>query len=787
MHPLDKKMWRDLWRLRTQVIAVALVIGSGVGLMVMSLSAQEALRTTTEAYYERYRFANVFAQLKRAPQSLAERIADIPGVQTVETRIVEAALLDIDGFEEPVMSIINSVPENRQPVLNQLVLREGRFVALNAPDEVIVNEPFAEAHGLALNDTFRAIINGKKRTLTVVGIALSPEYAYAIAPDALIPDHLRFGILWMGEDALAAAFDLKEAFNNVSLTLLPGTAAEDVIDRLDQLLEPYGGSFAVARKDQISNWFLMSELDQLASMAVILPTVFLSVAAFLTNMVISRLIATERSTIGLFKACGYSNVEIVFHYTKIVVAITMVGVLVGWAVGAALGHYNTAVYADHFSMPFLIFRPSPASFAIGAIASLAAALAGAALAVRAAISLAPAEAMRPPSPPVFSKGAFSRLGFVTGLDQPTRMIFRHTLRWPGRSLVTSFGVGMSVAVVVSALQWLDAIDHMIDSYYVAGQRQDVSIGLTEVRSSTVLAEFRHMPGVEAVEPERNLSAIMRSEHREKRVGLNSRIEHPHLNLIYDVEGGEVPLVGDGLTLSTKLADILNVGVGDTVTVEVLEDRRPIVDMKVTGLFETYLGFPAYARIETLNRIMRERPAVDTVHISLDSRETPRFFRELKDTPGVSGILVVQAAVDNFNETVAQTILIFIGFFSAFAAALCIGVVYNSARIALSERARELATLRVLGFTRFEISYILLGQSALLVALALPIGCAAGWLLALTITTAFDTELYRIPLIVSPASYGVAMVVAIAAAFLSALLVNRKLGRLDLIAVLKTRE
>ena len=366
MSALDRKLRRDLWRLRGQVVAIAFIVASGVGVLIMSLSSLEALRETAAAYYERYRFAEVFAEVKRAPRVLEAKVAQLPGVQAVETRIVEFAIIDLEGFGEPIIGQFVSLPERGQPVLNRLALRSGRWIAPDRVDEVIIGEPFAEAYGLKPGDSFEAVLKGNKRTLQIVGIALSPEFVYSIGPGALMPDDERFGPFWMGREALAAAYDLEDSFNNLVLSLQRGSDPNVVIERLDGLLEDYGGVGAYARKDQVSNWFIMNELEQLRSMSRILPTIFLAVAGFLTNMVLARLIAMERTEIGLLKAFGYSNLAVGWHYAKMVMVMAGLGVLLGWAVGYGLGQFNTQVYAEQFRFPFLLYRPGPGPFATAA-------------------------------------------------------------------------------------------------------------------------------------------------------------------------------------------------------------------------------------------------------------------------------------------------------------------------------------------------------------------------------------------------------------------------------------
>jgi putative ABC transport system permease protein len=754
----------------------------------MSLSTLEALQQTTDAYYERYRLAHVFAGLKRAPEHLTERIAAIPGVQTVQTRVVKYATLDVARYPEPVVGQFVSLPDNGEPLLNGLALRAGRLIEAGRHDEVVLNEPFAEAHNLHPGDTLVAILNGNRRTLQVVGIALSPEFIYSLGPGALMPDDEHFGVLWMSRDALAAAFDLQESFNNVSLQLTRGVDPQLVIPLLDSLLERFGGIGAIARADQLSNWFVMNEMDQLATISKILPTIFLVISAFLTNMVLARLIATERAQIGLMKAFGHTNFEVGLHYTKLVLGIALVGILIGAVVGGWFGRINTQMYADVFRFPLLLYQPSASAFAIASGLSLLAALAGAMSSVRRATTLPPAQAMQPPAPAAFRHGRLTRSRVGRWFDQPTRIILRNIARSPGRSALTTTGVASSVGLLVLALQWNDSLDYLAQSYFFDAQRQHVMIALAEAQSTTVLRELDHMPGVLAVEPMRIVSADLSVGPISHRGALSGIAEHARLQPIYDdFRHTTIPAPPDGLVLGTMLAEKLGVGIGDRIWVRVLEGRRPSLQLPVVDLVETYIAMPAYIHIRALNRLLKERPSVEYISLLVDRREEARLYRELKDLPLVAAVMLRQAAIDSFYDNVVAHLMVFITMFSALACVLGFGVTYNSARIALSERGRELATLRVLGFSRAETSYILLGEVALLIVAALPIGCLLGRLLSELMAAAFNTELFRIPLTIEPSTYGVAMIIALAATILSAAIVRRRVDRLDLIEVLKTRE
>ncbi|MCP5151798.1 MAG: FtsX-like permease family protein [Ectothiorhodospiraceae bacterium] len=787
LHPLDAKLARDLWRLRAQALAIALIIASGVGVLCSSLAVVDALLETATLFYERQRFGDVFGNVTRAPRHLLTRIGDIPGVQVLEARVVKHATVEVEGFDDPVIAALVSIPEDRAPVLNRPWLRRGTLPAPGQVDGAVLSEAFADGHDLAVGDTLHALINGRRRALRVTGIALSPEYVYTIAPGGLLPDDRRFGVIWMGEEVLAAAFDLDGAFNDVSLVLAHGADVDTVVHRLDALLEPYGGTGAIAREDQPSNWFVMNEIRQLRSMAGILPTIFLVVAAFLTNMVLARLIATERSEVGLLKAFGYGNVTVAWHYAKLVLMLAGAGVVLGWLFGWWLGRYSTVLYADMFRFPTLYYHPGLQPFVLAGAVSLGAALAGALGAARRAARLPPAEAMRPPAPAVYRRAGRLSAAARHWFDQLTRIVLRQLLRWPVRALLTSTGVAAAVAVLVMSLQWLDALELMVDSFFFDQQRHDVMVSLVEDRPASVRYEIARLPGVLAVEAHRTVPARLRNRHLSRREAVIGVPGDGELEVLKDATGARVPIPPDGLVMSRTLADRLRLSRGDPVVVEVLEGSRPVIVVPVAAIFDTWIGTPVFIHREALDRALGDPPTVDTLLLDVDPDHILELFDALEATPVVGAVTLRRASVDNFDDTIAENMLVFVTIYVSFACTLAMGVVYNSMRIALSERGRELATLRVLGFTGGEVSYVLLGEAALMVLVALPIGCVLGAALVELMSANFETELFRVPPVVAPSTYGMAMLVVLASAVLCGVLVHRRVERLDLIRVLKTRE
>ncbi len=787
LRALDRKLLRDLWEMKGQSLAIASVVAAGVTMFVMYLSNFDSLQRTRASYYALARFGDAFALMKRAPASLEARIAAIPGVEVVATRVVADVTLDVPGMAEPAAGRLISVPDEGRPRLNDVSLRRGRWPETTRADEVLASEMFCEANGFNPGDRVAAVINGRRRWLTIVGIALSPEYVYAIRPGEIVPDRRRFGIFWMRRRPLAAAFNMEGGFNDVSVALARGARAADVIAGLDRLIEPYGGRGAIPRSLQASAWTLDNELRQLQTFGVMIPAIFLGVAAFILNVALTRALALQRAQIAALKALGYANRELAWHYIKWGLVIAAAGALAGVATGAWLGASLIRLYNQYFRFPLLDYHLSPGVAVASVIGSLVVAGLGAQSAVRRAVRIPPAEAMRPESPVRYRRSVLERSWRGVGLTPATRMILRNLERQPIRSLMSIVGIAFAAAVLFVGLAFIDVMALLINEQFDLSMRQDATISFVEPRSARALSAVRHLPGVMDVEAVRSVPVRLTAMHRSRTLVITGLQADARLNRVVNRAGRPVPLPADGLVLSKMLGQILDVAPGEPMHVEVLEGARPVRDLRLAGFVDDSLGLQAYMRIEAVRRLLGESEVMTGAAVTLDPAAVERFYRTVKLVPAVAGVALTSTMLQNFRETMAENMNLQIFFNVLFAGIIAFGVVYNSARVSLSEREHELASLRVLGFTRAEISLILLGELALLTVLALPLGAVIGYVLGRSIMLGFNNEVYRLTFVVAPATIAWSFLVVMAAAFVSGLVVRRRLDRLDLVAVLKTRE
>lgn len=783
MNALDRKLLRDLARMLGQVITIGLVVACGVAAYVSIQGTYRSLLSARDSYYERYRFPDVFVHLQRAPETIAARLSQVPGVARVETRVVESVRIPIAGLREPALGRLVSLPSDGKPSLAGVMLRQGRMFESDRSDEAVVLEAFANAHGLRVGAKLPVVIAGVRRELRVVGLALSPEYVFSIAPGELIPDAKRFGVIWMDRSVVASALRMSGSFNDAVIRVQPGASEPAVLAGVNSVLVPYGGLGARGRDRQQSHNALRGEMSQLTTLTAIMPTIFLGVAAFLINVVLSRLVQIQRAQIAVLKAVGYSQREVAAHYLKLVCLLVLCGSALGVAVGVWIGDALNGIYIRYFHFPALTFHLYPRVVATAIGWALGSASLGALGTLRAVMRLPAAEAMRPEPPASYRRTVADRVR----VSAAARMVLREIERRPLRFVLSALGVSMAVAVLVSGRFNRDAIDWFVALQFDYAQREDMTVAFRESVPERAARELAHVPGVIAAEGLRSVPVRYRHGHRMRESVLLGLQAGGELRRAVDREGRTATPPDSGILVSKALADLLDLRRGEALTIEVLEGERGTYRVPVRDTVDDVAGLNAYMSTAALARMLGSEGRVSMALLRVDAAAEAGVRRALDLRPEVLAVTRRSAVLAEFRkQTVAQ--MRFTTFImTAFAVVIACGVIYNNARIALSTRSRDLASLRVLGFRRAEVSAILLGELALQVALAIVPGMLLGRTIAFAMMAKADPEIYRFPVVISPRTYAFAVAVTVAAALASALAVRRRVDRLDLIGVLKSRE
>jgi putative ABC transport system permease protein len=789
MRALDIKLGRDLWKLRAQVLTIALVVAIGVGGFVGLFSVHASLLQARDDFYRSHRLADVFVNLKRAPTALATRMATLPGVAEVQTGLAFEAQIDLGDPGAPVTGRFVALDLRRvhrgTQGLNAVRLREGRWPESGAALEAVVSESFAHARGLRPGDQVRAVLNGRLQPVRVTGLAISPEYVFAGSAGA--PDERSYGIWWVDAQRLSELLDLQGAFNQAVVRLESPASEPAVMAALDRLLEPYGSLGAVARRDQLSARIVDDELDQLRVMGTVLPAIFLAVAMFILNGVLARQIATQRAQIASLKALGYRDLAIGVHYAELALVIAGLGLLGGLALSGVIGRMMLSLYEPVFRFDALAYRTTPALVAVATAVAAAAALLGTWSAIRAVVRLRPAQAMQPPAPPRYRRTLAERLAPGGRVSARLLMILRDVENRPWRSAFTVGGVAMAMALQIAGAFWLDAIAHIVDVQFRQVQPGNVLLNFQPHAAPTVVRELQRLPGVLMAEGYRSEPVRVQFGTRRKDAALTGLPPHAPLLPVVDAQRGAVPLPDEGLVLSQLLARALGAGVGDMVTVEFRLGHREQVQLPVVAVVQALMGQQAWMSLPALHRATRDGAGLSDAALLVDDSALPAFWAAVKATPGVAAVFDKRSVQRSFDERTSYNMGAFSAILTLFAVAMAVGITYNAARIALSERAWDLASLRVLGMTRGEVSVLLLGQLAVELLLALPLGMLAGYGLATLLMRLMSSDNIDFPVVIAPDTYAWAALIVLAAGAASALLVRRRVDRFDLVAVLKVRE
>lgn len=787
MSLLDRKLLRDILAMRGQVMTIALVVAAGMAVFIASISTYDSLRAGRDRFYASARFPQVFVTLKRAPLSVVAQLNEIPGVAAVEPRIVRDVILDWPSALLPVSARMVSLTHAGDEPLARLHIRRGTPPEPSDTRTAAINEAFAEANSVQLGTDVPVVLNGRIQSFRVAAVALSPEYVYAVKPGVPIPDDRFYAVLWIDRSAAEAAFDMKGAFNDAVVSLTPGTDPRQVIDELDRLLEPYGSVGAISRRDQPSNRFLEDELNQQKVMSITIPLIFFGVAAFLLNVVLGRLVTAQREQIAALKALGFPTTPLVLHYLKLVAVVVLVGSALGLAGGLVFGEAMIASYHGFFRLPALVFELTPWSALVGFLISFAAASLGVMTALRNVVVLAPAVAMRPAAPRRFHRSWIEGLLTAKTLTPRRVLAIRNFAGRPLRSVFTIVGIALAVPMVVLGLFWQDAIDQMIEVQFNLVERGNAMVTFPHPLSRTIIGDLAREPGVLVAEGLRIVPVRLRAGHRSyltSVIGLpfNGGLRRPH-----DAALRPIDVPPDGITLTRRLAERIQVVAGETVTIEVMEGRRRKIELPISAIVDETIGMSSYMEIDTINRLTGEGAVVSAASLFVEPTALPALSRRFKQLPVIESVAVKTYTVSSFLDKIAGIVLVSAGILTTFAVIVAVGVVYNSARIALQERAWELASLRVLGFTRGEVARILFSQFAAEIALAIPIGLMLSQGVVTLIARFHSNESFQIPGVVGPRTYVIAVAIVVAAAAASAYIVRRRVDRLDLVAVLKTRD
>ena len=782
---LHLKLLRDLSTLKAQALSISLLIICGVSLLIGSWSAYRALIDARDSFYTQYAFADLFIDVKKAPLSLTPQIQSIEHVSGVEPRIVLDGLIDLKQGEPAVGRFISN-PSGSQPKLNRLYLRKGRLPSAHRELEVAVHEGFAQAHHIELGQRIDLTIQGKRKQARVVGVALSPEYIYALSPFAPLPDDQHFGVIWMPIEALEEIGAMHGAFNQICVST-EDVELNPIKTSMDRILKQYGGKGAYSRDQQPSHQFVNDEILQQKTTALVTPFVFLGVAAFLIQITSSRLVSLHRIPIATLKALGYTSREVSSHYLTLITLILTMGALPGLVFGAGLGQLYSKSYEHFFRFPNIDFSLSTPVSLLGLLSGILPGLLGAYRSIRAVFQLSPADAMKPPAPLAFHSGWMETLPIMKHLRASQRMTLRTLLFRPFRLLFSTLGNSAALALIIVAISWNDTIEFLLNTQFHYVQREDASVLLTHPIKPGGVRELLTLPGVLDAEGYRTSPIRLHFMNHKKELSLMGWPHEPRLRGRFDSHLKKTHWPGAGIVLSRYFETCWGMKRGDLVEVETLEGKPRRKWVQLSEFSDELIGVSASTDLQTLSFILDESPTYNLILLRTDPEQNTRLYIQLKQLPVVSGVHFKSSLYQGFKRTMGSIIEISMIILTLFALCLALGVIYNSVRVSLSERCREIASLRVLGFTQRETNQILFTESALQTSFSLLPGCCLGWWITRLILKGVNTEVFAFPVVMNQSTYCRAILVILFGFILSTLLTAPLSAKLSLADALKAQD
>jgi putative ABC transport system permease protein len=788
---LDRKLLREVRGSGTLLLAITTIMAVGVMCFIYMRTAYYNLSQAKFRYYAQCRMADFWIEVKKVPLADVDRLANLPGVTGIRPRIQFFATVDLERVATPLNGLVMSLPDRREPMINDIVIQSGGYFTDRKDAEVIVNSAFARRHDIHPGQTIHLLLNNRRQELAVVGTAISSEFVYLVSPGSIAPDPEHFGVFYLKRSFAEEVFDLEGAANQIVGTLDPRNRERpnEILRRMEVLLEPYGVNTSYSLRTQASNQFLSDEIRGLGVFSRIMPTIFLGVAALVLNLLMVRLIDQQRLTIGTLKAIGYTDAQVFVHYTKFAMALGLFAALIGMGLGYAMSHMVTNIYKMFYEFPNLENQVFKGTYAGGLGVALLCAVVGSLQAARHALALNPAEAMRE-KPPV-QGGAiwlerfphvWQRLSF--GWRLVLRNVFRHRLRTAVGIFSTALGAGLLVCGFILA----SAIAYLINFQFELVTKSDVDMRFKDEQGRAALLEAAALPGVELAEPQFDVSCTFINGPHRRRGGISGLVPRGRLTIPRDLEGRAIRIPPVGLAMSRKLAQILHLARGDYVTVVPTRGLREALRVPIAELSDSYIGLAVYADIGYLSRLMGEDMAVTGVQLAVDDNALSRdsLYREIKQLPAVQSVNIRGDVIRNL-EFIVETQRIFIFFVVLFAGVIFFSTLLNSSLIGLAERRREVATLRVLGYNELQVGGLFLRESLVLNSLGTLLGLPLGYALAYLLSRVYDTETFRFPLVSPPWVWFAAVGMAIIFALVAHAVVQWSVHRLDWLDASKTKE
>jgi putative ABC transport system permease protein len=779
---LRRALRRDVRARIGQFAAIWATVVLGVALFAASYDAFGNLTASYRGMYDDLAFADIWAT-SGDPAGVASAMGAVPGVEATDTRSVGEVPVKVGSHDQ--LARLVGLPDGREPDVNRVMLLRGSQIEAGRDDQVL-----AEQHlGWEPGTTVRVLAADGWRTATVVGVVASPEYLWPARSrqEVLVPWD-QWGVLFAPE-ALVTSLPPGTVHGEAMARLAPD-APDGTLAEVRAAAVSAGAISTMSRDEQPSNAALREDLDGFGEMSVAFPALFLLAGALALAILLGRMVATQRVQIGVLTANGLSRRQVLLHYLGFGVAVGVAGSVPGVILGGLLAAAVSRLYTAAISVPVTVVQVRPTTIIAGLVIGIAAAAAAAFVPARRAAATAPAEAMRGTGPA--GRGGLS---LAERLLPPLRRLparWRFALRAPGRNprrtLSTVIGVALAATLILVSAGMIDTVQILLDRQFRVVQREDAAVGLAEPVAASDVARILAAPGVARAEPGLTVPAAI--VHGDRRYATSVVGFEPGTTMHgFRAPGGDlVELPAEGLMLGTAMRDLLDVGVGDMVTV-VATDGGGRADLTVAGFVDEPFGTYAYASLASVAPLAGQPasdPMVATGYVQYEAGADPAAV-----AAGLSALPEVAAVVDTRAlYAMAQDLMglfyAFVGLALVFGGVIAFAVVFTTMNANIAERTPELAALRTLGMSRRSVSWLVTAENMALTTIGLVPGLVVGYAAAAVFMASFSSDLFQFGLEVRPTTFVLTAAVILVVGLASQVPALRGIARIDLAKVVRER-
>lgn len=787
MKILFRNLFRDIKKSKGQFISILIIVVLGVSFYTSLNSMFRNLSNSSSKYYEEYRLADIWVDIYKSPESVKKYIEDLPNIQKVTERIVKDASVNISN-ENATLRFI-TLPNVKEDILNDIVIKSGRYFSEEDDNQCLLDEDFFKANDLKLGDYIYPIINGNEVKLKIIASVKSPEYVYTLRDSSeIMPDNKKFGIIYVKKSFGEAVFDFKGSINNISVKLLDTTKIESSKDDIKRALKNYGISGIIDRDEQTSTMIIQDEIEKMQAMGSSFPIIFFIVASVIIYIMMSRMVENQRGQIGVLKALGFSNLQVLIYYMSYAAIISISGSIIGSVIGTYMGIGLTTFINQYFNLPLAKTEIYLDLVIPASILTLTFSLFAGYHSCKSVFKIMPSEAMREKSPEIGKKTVIEKVNLIwKHTSNLEKIVIRNIFRYKKRAFLTSIGIIFSTAILLIALTMKDSTDFMIEQQYGSIQDYDIKVKFSSLISTNELDSIKTIEHVKDVEAILETGIEISNGWKSKNIELTALINEPKIYKVVNNHGENINMPKNGILIPDRLADTLSVDINDNVNIKFFLPGKAPKEVLVKGIIAQYVGSSAYTSMDNLNNLLGEGMIASSAVLKLDSsnseNEVKKYLRDMK------GVTSVESKADSYNAFIKTMAAMkaSIGSLIVLSAVLLMAVLYNIAAINIFERQRELATLKVLGFHNNEIKKIIFNENYIIVSFAILFGIPLGNWLGKYIIVASSTDSYTIPHVISLKSYVITIILTLAFAIITNSILMKKIKSINMLEVLKNKE